>query len=56
MLELESKVAQLREEGGRVAATAHLGERLAVQAELTFAFFRLDDDEVRAEQARLVGA
>ncbi len=54
LLHIEAKVAQLREEGGRVQATARVGERLAVQAELTFAFFQLDDEAVRAEQARLV--
>jgi 3-hydroxyacyl-[acyl-carrier-protein] dehydratase len=54
VLDLESTVVQLREEGGRVSAAAKLGEKLAVSADLTFAFFRLDDETVKAEQARLV--
>lgn len=57
VLELEAEVAQLAEEGGRVRAWARLpGEppRVAVQAELSFAFFQLDDEVVRAEQRRLV--
>jgi 3-hydroxyacyl-[acyl-carrier-protein] dehydratase len=54
VLDLEARVVQLREEGGRVTATARVGERLAVSAELLFAFFKLDDPTVRAEQARLI--
>lgn len=54
VLQLSSKVVQLREEGGRVQATARVGEKVAVSAELLFAFFTLEDDEVRREQARLV--
>jgi 3-hydroxyacyl-[acyl-carrier-protein] dehydratase len=54
VLALSSRVVQLREEGGRVSATAHVGERLAVSAELLFVFFTLEDDAVRAEQARLL--
>jgi 3-hydroxymyristoyl/3-hydroxydecanoyl-(acyl carrier protein) dehydratase len=56
LLELESEVLQLAEEGGRVRARARIGgaDRDAVQAELSFAFFRLEDEAVRAEQKRLV--
>jgi 3-hydroxyacyl-[acyl-carrier-protein] dehydratase len=54
VLELESRVAQLREEGGRVSATAKLGDRVAVAAELQFAFFKLEDEAVRADQKRLI--
>jgi 3-hydroxyacyl-[acyl-carrier-protein] dehydratase len=54
VLELEARVVQLREEGGRVSALGRVGERVAVSAELLFAFFKLEDDAVRAEQARLV--
>jgi hypothetical protein len=54
VLEMESRVIQLREEGGRVSAVGRVGERVAVSAELLFAFFKLEDEAVRAEQARLV--
>jgi 3-hydroxymyristoyl/3-hydroxydecanoyl-(acyl carrier protein) dehydratase len=54
VLDLESRVLGLREEGGRVAAVARLGEKTAVSAELAFAFFALEDEVVRAEQRRLV--
>jgi 3-hydroxymyristoyl/3-hydroxydecanoyl-(acyl carrier protein) dehydratase len=54
VLSLSSQVVQLREEGGRVRAVASLGERVAVTADLLFAFFVLEDEAVRAEQKRLV--
>lgn len=54
VLELESQVSQLREEGGRVKASARVGEKVAVSAELLFAFFTLEDEAVRAHQERLV--
>ena len=54
VLVLTSRVTQLREEGGKVRAEARLGERVAVSAELLFAFFELKDEAVRAEQARLI--
>jgi 3-hydroxymyristoyl/3-hydroxydecanoyl-(acyl carrier protein) dehydratase len=54
VLEIESEVVQLREEGGRVRATGKVGEKIAISAELLFAFFKLDDEVVRAEQARLL--
>lgn len=54
VLQLSAQVLQLREEGGRVRASARVGDKTAVTAELLFAFFVLEDDEVRAEQRRLV--
>ena len=54
VLLLEARVTQLREEGGRIQAKAMVGEKTAVSAELLFAFFKLEDDAVRAEQRRLI--
>ncbi|MSP63379.1 MAG: beta-hydroxyacyl-ACP dehydratase [Myxococcales bacterium] len=54
VLLLESRVVQLREEGGRVTALARVGDRTAVTADLQFAFFQLDDDTVRAAHAQLL--
>lgn len=54
LLQLEATVVQLREEGGRVQATAKVGDSLAVSAEMLFAFFKLEDEAVRREQRRLV--
>jgi 3-hydroxyacyl-[acyl-carrier-protein] dehydratase len=54
LLHLESTILQLREEGGRVKATAKVNDSIVVSAEMLFAFFKLEDEDVRREQKRLV--